>query len=68
MAAATTVNRQEQSTPASVASVRAVESIIIDRYDRGRGFDGLGAVSAGGSTRLLFDYPKPARGEVPLHA
>jgi hypothetical protein len=34
-------------------------SIVIDGRSAGRTFDGLGAVSAGGSTRLLVDYPEP---------
>jgi Glycosyl hydrolase family 59 len=39
-------------------------SIVIDGKSTGRTFDGLGAVSAGGSTRLLIDYPEPQRSQI----
>lgn len=39
-------------------------SIVIDGRSAGRTFDGLGAVSAGGSTRLLVDYPEPQRSRI----
>jgi len=39
-------------------------SIVIDGSSAGRTFDGLGAVSAGGSTRLLIDYPEPQRSRI----
>ena len=32
--------------------------------DTGRAFEGVGAVSAGASTRLLFDYDEPYRSDV----
>jgi hypothetical protein len=38
--------------------------IVIDGRSGGRTFDGLGAVSAGGSTRLLIDYPEPQRSRI----
>lgn len=38
--------------------------VLIDGQSVGRTFDGLGGVSAGGSTRLLYDYPEPARSEI----
>jgi hypothetical protein len=38
--------------------------IVIDGRGAGRTFDGLGAVSAGGSTRLLVDYPEPQRSRI----
>jgi galactosylceramidase len=37
----------------------AVHSIRLDPESPGRVFEGIGAVSAGASTRLLFDYPEP---------
>src|SRR5713101_4981589 len=39
-------------------------SIVIDGRSAGRTLDGLGAVSAGGSTRLLIDYPEPQRSRI----
>ena len=39
-------------------------TIVIDGRSAGRTFDGLGAVSAGGSTRLLIDYPEPQRSRI----
>jgi hypothetical protein len=39
-------------------------SIVIDGRSAGRTFDGLGAVSAGGSSRLLIDYPEPQRSRI----
>ena len=38
--------------------------IIIDGRSAGRTFDGLGALSAGASTRLLVDYPEPQRSQI----
>lgn len=38
--------------------------IVIDGKDRGRTFDGIGALSAGASSRLLIDYPEPQRSEI----
>ena len=44
---------------------RAQEPIInIDGSAAGRTFEGLGALSAGASSRLLLDYPEPQRSEV----
>src|ERR1700730_14376179 len=39
-------------------------SIVIDGKSAGRAFDGLGACSAGGSARLLIDYPEPQRSQI----
>jgi galactosylceramidase len=39
-------------------------SLTIDGNDSGRIFAGLGAVSAGASSRLLFDYSDPQRSDV----
>ncbi|HEY1578053.1 MAG TPA: family 16 glycoside hydrolase [Terracidiphilus sp.] len=38
--------------------------IVLNGKSTGRIFDGLGAVSAGASSRLLIDYPEPQRGEI----
>jgi hypothetical protein len=40
------------------------KTIVIDGQSTGRIFDGLGAVSAGASTRLLVDYPEPQRSQI----
>ncbi|HEY1753957.1 MAG TPA: hypothetical protein VGG72_01080, partial [Bryobacteraceae bacterium] len=39
-------------------------AVTIDTTSLGRIFDGLGAVSAGASSRLLYDYPEPYRSQV----
>lgn len=38
--------------------------IYINGLDEGRLFEGVGAVSAGGSSRLLIDYPEPYRSDI----
>ena len=38
--------------------------ITIDGSKGGRTFDGVGAVSAGASSRLLYDYPEPERSQI----
>ncbi len=38
--------------------------IKLDGTATGRAFDGLGAVSAGASSRLLIDYPEPQRSQI----
>ncbi|WP_460516373.1 discoidin domain-containing protein [Flindersiella endophytica] len=38
--------------------------ITIDGRDQGLAFDGVGGVSAGGSSRLLLDYPERERGQI----
>jgi hypothetical protein len=41
------------------------ETVVrIDGNGSGRTFDGLGAVSAGASSRLLIDYPEPYRSQI----
>ena len=42
----------------------AQTAIPIDGKDKGRIFDGIGALSAGASSRLLIDYPEPQRSEI----
>src|SRR5690606_9136602 len=40
------------------------ETVVVDGTSVGREFDGLGAVSAGASSRLLYDYPEPERSQI----
>ncbi len=51
-------------TSACVVGQAADTSVILDGRATGRIFDGLGAVSAGASSRLLIDYPEPYRSQV----
>ncbi len=47
------------------AAARTAEPIInVDGRSEGRTFAGLGALSAGASSRLLMDYPEPQRSEI----
>jgi hypothetical protein len=39
-------------------------TIVLDGASKGRTYDGLGAASAGASSRLLIDYPEPQRSEI----
>ena len=49
----------------SAAAIRAEGPIIkIVGRSAGRTFEGLGALSAGASSRLLLDYPEPQRSEI----
>jgi galactosylceramidase len=50
-----------------VSNLRAADApklIQIDATSPGRTFEGIGAVSAGASSRLLIDYPEPQRGQI----
>jgi hypothetical protein len=38
--------------------------VVIDGRGSGRIYDGLGALSAGASSRLLIDYPEPQRSQI----
>src|ERR1019366_3579833 len=38
--------------------------VVLDGQSAGRTFDGLGALSAGASSRLLIDYPEPQRSQI----
>ena len=42
----------------------ATVTVSLDAKDTGRVFEGIGAVSAGASTRLLYDYAEPYRSDV----
>jgi galactosylceramidase len=46
------------------ASLRAAQVITIDASNPGRVFEGIGACSAGASSRLLIDYPEPYRSHI----
>jgi len=50
---------QAEATPAPPSI-----NIQIDSKSPGRTFDGIGALSAGASSRLLIDYPEPQRSEI----
>lgn len=41
-----------------------VHNIFIDGKKPGKAFEGFGSLSAGASSRLLYDYPEPYRSEV----
>ncbi len=38
--------------------------IVLDGTSKGRTFEGIGALSAGASSRLLVDYPEPQRSQI----
>lgn len=46
------------------ASDGASQTVTIDGNTQGRTFGGVGALSAGGSSRLLYDYPEPERSQL----
>jgi len=46
------------------ADADAPKLIQLDATSPGRTFEGIGAVSAGASSRLLIDYPEPQRGQI----
>ena len=52
------------SLTAISSSLSAEAIIILDAKDSGRIFEGIGAVSAGASSRNLIDFPEPQRSEV----
>jgi glycosyl hydrolase family 59/glycosyl hydrolase family 59 (putative galactocerebrosidase) len=41
-----------------------VAEVTIDGRDPGRTFQGIGAESSGGTSRLLYDYPEPQRSQI----
>ncbi len=49
---------------ASLAMFSYAQSIQLDGNKLGRVFEGVGAVSAGASSRLLIDYPEPQRSQI----
>ena len=46
------------------AAIGRAETLTLDGRDLGRTFEGVGGLSAGAGTRLLFDYPEPQRSQV----
>lgn len=40
------------------------KNVVLDGQSTGQIYDGLGAVSAGASSRLLIDYPEPYRSQI----
>ena len=42
----------------------AQTNIVLDGNQAGRVFEGIGALSAGASSRLLIDYPEPQRSQI----
>lgn len=48
----------------AILCVAADATIVLDGAQVGRRFDGHGGLSAGASSRLLFDYPEPARSDI----
>ena len=49
---------------ACIVSQAADKTVTLDGRATGHIFDGIGAVSAGASSRLLIDYPEPYRSQV----
>lgn len=48
----------------SAAALCQQQNVVLDGKSEGRQFDGIGAVSAGASSRLLIDYPEPQRSQI----
>lgn len=46
------------------AVATGAQTLTIKAHDTGRRFEGIGALSAGASSRLLIDYPEPYRSEI----
>src|ERR1035441_4017022 len=40
------------------------KDVVLDGASTGQTYDGIGAVSAGASSRLLIDYPEPYRSQI----
>lgn len=49
---------------AGVTAYGQQTNVVLDGNSKGRVFDGLGAASAGASSRLLIDYPEPQRSQI----
>jgi hypothetical protein len=47
-----------------ISRLEAQVNITLDSKQPGRTFEGIGAVSAGASSRLLIDYPEPERSQI----
>ena len=48
----------------TVPSAWSQQTVVVDGGSKGRVFEGLGALSAGASSRLLVDYPEPQRSQI----
>ncbi|MGB6302314.1 MAG: hypothetical protein WBF45_01085, partial [Acidobacteriaceae bacterium] len=42
----------------------ANQAVTLDGANKGKIFEGIGALSAGASSRLLVDYPEPYRSQI----
>lgn len=51
-------------SPVMRSAETEAKPILLDTASPGRVFDGIGAVSAGASSRLLVDYPEPRHEEI----
>src|ERR1700730_2534852 len=51
-------------SPATPPVYGQMKTVVIDGSSKGRIFDGIGAVSAGASSRLLIDYEEPQRSQI----
>lgn len=52
------------ASSASAADGNKQLTVVLNGESNGRIYDGLGAASAGASSRLLIDYPEPQRSEI----
>jgi hypothetical protein len=52
------------SSASSASSATTATTVAVDGNSPGRVFDGVGALSAGASSRLLIDYPEPERSQI----
>src|SRR5262245_19645669 len=57
MVAEGALSTQSAQRPDGLTTAATTTGITIDGRDQGLAFDGVGGVSAGGSSRLLLDYP-----------
>lgn len=48
----------------SLAAAVGAVNVMLDGTTAGLRFDGNGALSAGASSRLLYDYPEPQRSQI----
>lgn len=47
-----------------VLPIWSQQTVLVDGASKGRIFEGIGALSAGASSRLLVDYPEPQRSQI----
>ena len=64
LAAAAVAGFLMASLASDLPAANPAKVIQLDATSTGRVFEGIGAVSAGASTRLLPDYPEPQRGQI----